>query len=301
MFFRSGTEKGKRNSGRSGGSTQAQLKELRAKARRRLVGALALVLAAVIVVPWLFDEPATETHDAPIVIPEAPAGLPADTDAADTNSPWQDISPADGPPPADGAASSSPDEAGHAPADTPESAAAPDQSEKSPASGDHPESAEPAPTDTDETAAPAAKPEPREDNKASKPEKPEADESAAKQSAADKQKSTPETVKRTDDGSVARALLEGKTPSGTQGAASSAAKGHFYLQVAAYSTEKDANQRRDRLHDAGVTDAYVEKGQSDGRTVYRLRVGPFGSHEAAQAAQARLRALGYENGLISGK
>ncbi|WP_323028754.1 SPOR domain-containing protein [Castellaniella defragrans] len=77
--------------------------------------------------------------------------------------------------------------------------------------------------------------------------------------------------------------------------------GRYYLQVAAYTTEQDAQARRDSLRQAGVTDAYVERGQSNGRTVYRLRVGPFGSHEAAQAAQARLRALGYQNGLISGK
>jgi DedD protein len=69
--------------------------------------------------------------------------------------------------------------------------------------------------------------------------------------------------------------------------------------VAAYTTEKDAQSRRGSLRQAGVTDANVEKGQSAGRTVYRLRVGPFESHEAAQAAQARLRALGYQNGLIS--
>ncbi|KAB0597120.1 SPOR domain-containing protein, partial [Castellaniella defragrans] len=106
---------------------------------------------------------------------------------------------------------------------------------------------------------------------------------------------------RTDDGSVALALLAGKTPSAARSEAKPAAGGRYYLQVAAYTTEQDAQARRDSLRQAGVSDAYVERGQSNGRTVYRLRVGPFGSHEAAQAAQARLRALGYQNGLISGK
>ncbi len=106
---------------------------------------------------------------------------------------------------------------------------------------------------------------------------------------------------RTDDGSVALALLEGRTPTTPPVAPkSSGNQGHFYLQVAAYSAEPDAQKRRDSLRQAGVTDAYVERGQSSGRTVYRLRVGPFGSHEAAQAAQARLRALGYQNSLIAG-
>jgi DedD protein len=59
--------------------------------------------------------------------------------------------------------------------------------------------------------------------------------------------------------------------------------------------------RRDRLVAAGVTNAYIETATSSGKATYRLRVGPFPTREAAQAAQARLRALGYDNGFISTK
>ena len=76
---------------------------------------------------------------------------------------------------------------------------------------------------------------------------------------------------------------------------------HQHVRVAVIGTGFGGLGAAVRLRQAGVTDAYVESGQSNGRTVYRLRVGPFSSHEAAQAAQARLRALGYQNGLISGK
>jgi DedD protein len=106
------------------------------------------------------------------------------------------------------------------------------------------------------------------------------------------------TAERTDDGSVAIALLEGRTPSQPAKAAS---KGNFTLQIAAYTSDKDAQTRRERLVAAGVTNAYVENAVSGGKTTYRLRVGPFPSREAAQAAQARLRALGYDNGFISTK
>jgi DedD protein len=57
--------------------------------------------------------------------------------------------------------------------------------------------------------------------------------------------------------------------------------------------------RRDKLVAAGVTNTYVEQASSGGKATYRLRVGPFPTRDAAQAAQARLRALGYDNGFIS--
>ena len=79
MFFRKGTETGQRTPARSAG-TEAQLRELRVKARRRLIGALALVLAAFIVVPWLFDEPVSDDAHAPIVVPAPVAGLPPAAD-----------------------------------------------------------------------------------------------------------------------------------------------------------------------------------------------------------------------------
>lgn len=78
-----------------------------------------------------------------------------------------------------------------------------------------------------------------------------------------------------------------------------AANGNFVLQVASYTTQADAQARRGKLHQAGVTNAFVEQASINGKQQYRLRVGPFPSREAAQAAQARLRTLGYDNGFIA--
>lgn len=295
MFFRHGTSTGKRVSARSGGTSEAQLKELRSKARRRLIGALALVLAAFIVVPWLFEKPASEDSHAPVVVPAAPAGLPAATEPSQTQ--------------ADGAATAAPpaNPAGGtvaqngaqapAPADLGVTGQPPVQQPVSPASSVVAQAAPAAtgavsqPGSTTSAARPPARPEPPP-----APTKPAAD-------AGKPQKSAKPPVERTDDGSVALALLAGKSPSSARSAAPAAAPqaGRYFLQVAAYTTEQDAQRRRDSLRQSGVTDAYVEQGQSGGRTVYRLRVGPFSSHEAAQAAQTRLRALGYQNGLISDK
>jgi DedD protein len=280
MFFRKGTETGQRAPARSS-ATEAQLRELRVKARRRLIGALALVLAAFIIVPWLFDEPVTDDAHAPIVVPAPVAGLPPVTEpvvppsdaasgVAQTDTPADTTLAASTAEPAEPAQPASPAQP-PVPAAAPQSAPAPAEPVRNPPEPAH-----------EKPAVPASKP-------------------ADARPGTEKPAPTRSPAERTDDGSVALALLAGKTPSAARAESKPASEGHYYLQVAAYTTEQDANARRDSLRQAGVTDAYVERGQSNGRTVYRLRVGPFGSHEAAQAAQTRLRALGYQNGLISGK
>lgn len=275
MFSRSGSAPEKRATTRSGGPTQAQLTELRIRARRRLIGALVLVLAAVIIVPWLFQEPVTEQARAPLVVPAAPDGLapagPDDTTMAAAGF----AESASG---ADTAGVQTPDQAS---ADSRPVEPAPDASLA--AAEDMPpgESATPRPqAQSAGQSGPPASPAPS--------------------SAGQATTGSGQADRRTDDGSLALALLEGKIPgpAGTAPAAKSPA-GKFVLQAAAYTTEQDALARRDSLRQSGISDAYIEQGQSGGRTVYRLRVGPFGSHQAALAAQTRLRALGYENSLIT--
>lgn len=113
------------------------------------------------------------------------------------------------------------------------------------------------------------------------------------------------TNKRTDDGSKALAILEGKTaqPSTNTPAPVSAASssGEFSLQVASYSSSNDARSQRDRLRSSGVSNAYVQSATVSGNQVFRLRVGPFSSKEAAQAAQTRLRALNFSDSFVTGR
>src|SRR5699024_1362605 len=124
------------------------------------------------------------------------------------------------------------------------------------------------------------------------PEKPEPDASSDDSSAAQDS--------RTDDGSVAIALLEGRSPSASDDKPA-ADTGNFVLQIAAYTSSDDANSRRDKRQAEGVSNAFVEEANPGGKSTWRLRVGPFPTREAAQAAQTRLRALGYENSFISSK
>ena len=70
------------------------------------------------------------------------------------------------------------------------------------------------------------------------------------------------------------------------------------MQVAAYTTSDDAQSRRSKLHQAGVTNAFVEQANIGGKQQYRLRVGPF-PRARRRRRQARLRTLGYDNGFIA--
>ncbi len=253
---------GRRSSSRT--SSEAQAAELRVRARRRLIGALVLVLTAVIFVPMLFDAPPQEELPSPVVLPDAIPPLPAEPQVA--------LAPEPAQPSSGGSIDASSNEAGAIGADgsatEPETVVVPD---------------------TRPPAEPPAKPEPAEPQPepAPQPEKPAP-------------KPAPSSG-RTDDGSVALALLEGRQPAQAAAPARPQSAGSFVLQVAAYTTQADAQSRREKLAAAGVTNAYVEDAIANGKTAYRLRVGPFPTREAAEAAQARLRQLGYNNGLIFNK
>ncbi|EHK63418.1 SPOR domain-containing protein [Achromobacter arsenitoxydans] len=235
--------------------SEVQAAELRGRARRRLAGAVALVLAAVIVLPMVLDsQPAPVADNIPIKVPERSTPFQPQISEPQAAAPA-----APEPAPADPAAVPTPPAVTSVP---PPVAAAP-------------------------AAPPAAQP--------ATPPKPE-----AKPKPEPKPATPPKPDTRSDDGARALALLEGRSaPAATPAPKPAASKGNFVLQIAAYSTSEDAQSRRGKLHQAGVTNAFVEQVSKDGKQQYRLRVGPFPSREAAQAAQARLRTLGYDNGFIA--
>lgn len=281
LFSRKKSDQATRSTSRSATSSEAQAAELRGRARRRLIGALILVLAAVIVVPMMFDDDiSSQQPDTLVVLPSIVPPV-TEPDLATVTEPEYSVEQ----PVLSGedAMTMAQDEGVVSAGDV-----AALQPDTDPIGVSEP--AEPTP------AAPTAQtPEPSE------PQRPEPA-TPRPEPAASTAKPTPEPApasgdQRTDDGSVALALLEGRTPPSAP-AATPAQQGNFILQVAAYSTEADAQARRSSLAEAGVTNAYVEKGVSNDRTTYRLRVGSFPTRDAAQAAQARLRALGYDNSLL---
>ncbi|KVW48664.1 SPOR domain-containing protein [Burkholderia ubonensis] len=224
------------------------------RARRRLVGAIALVVAAVIVLPMVLDShPKPVTDDIAIDIPNRPAHHAApsrDEDASDVQAGVAH----DEPPASDTAAAAI--AAAPAPAatevakDAAKPAAKPDTA-----------------TTTATTASIAPKPAPAAPAQPAKPAKPAAP------------KPAPAAVANADDGGDAA------TPSSPAGA-------RFAVQLGAFKDDATARSWATKLKSAGVP-AYVEHHkQADGSTATLLRAGPFADRAAASAAIAKVREAG---------
>lgn len=90
------------------------------------------------------------------------------------------------------------------------------------------------------------------------------------------------------------AILNGQPPKST--AAGSEAFS-FYVQAGAYARTEDAEAQRAKLAMLGVTARVMEREQS-GRTVYRVRVGPFDARDEAESMQTRLAGSSIESNLV---
>ena len=69
------------------------------------------------------------------------------------------------------------------------------------------------------------------------------------------------------------------------------------MQLAAFSDDKGANALAGRLKRAGYT-AYTEPVKSTKGTLYRVRVGPYASKDAATAAREKLKGEG-QDGIVA--
>ncbi|MGB4193427.1 SPOR domain-containing protein [Limnohabitans sp. Hippo3] len=71
----------------------------------------------------------------------------------------------------------------------------------------------------------------------------------------------------------------------------------YVIQVGAYRTSSDADAQKAKLALMGL-DAKVSERDQAGRTVYRVRLGPFADKAAAERIRARLEGSGIENTLV---
>jgi DedD protein len=69
--------------------------------------------------------------------------------------------------------------------------------------------------------------------------------------------------------------------------------GSFVVQVAAFTDRYGALSLARKLKGAGFP-GYVEAAATGKGEVHRVRVGPYASREAADAARAKLKAAGYD-------
>lgn len=73
--------------------------------------------------------------------------------------------------------------------------------------------------------------------------------------------------------------------------------GTFSVQLAAFADDKGANALANRLKKAGHP-AYTEPYSTSRGTLWRVRVGPYSTREAAESARTKLKADG-QNGIIA--
>jgi cell division protein FtsN len=71
----------------------------------------------------------------------------------------------------------------------------------------------------------------------------------------------------------------------------------YFVQAGAYGRPEDAEQQRAKLAMMGIETRVTEREQG-GRTVYRVRVGPFDRRDQADTTRQRLEAAAIEAALV---
>lgn len=290
-------KRGSRRSGRTGTRTAGggeyseheQLDPLlpeKQRARRRLVGALALVLAAVIILPMvLAPEPKPAADDIAIQIPGKDANSPpvrVKPQAAAT--PQADASLDKGEEAVDSSTLAGANAAKPAPAPT----AVPPAAAVAPA---------PAPSAVPEPQVAQAKPDAKPDVK--KPEQHADTKPAAKPDSHDTAKAQ---AKPQPNNNVADPIAQfaqnnttaksAKPADNHDNAQKPAASGGKYLvRIGAFSTQDRAQSWLVKLKLVNVP-SYMVKSTVDGRELYLLRAGPFPDRTSAEAAGKKIRDAG---------
>jgi len=253
------------------------------RARRRLVGAIALALAAIIGIPMLLDsEPKPLSGDIAIQIPSkekaAPLPVPAapaPVDAADTLDKREEIVTAPSKP------------------EAPRKVSKYDTELRD----------EPAPAKVEPKPEPKPKPEAKV-AKADKPEKPVKADKPKPARPEEKRDGHPLAVK-SDEQSRALAILEDKEdkaakPAKVERDLADNGSQRFVLQVVALASQDKVTELQARLAGAGLR-SYTEKSTSaSGAQVIRVRVGPFGKDDA-ERTRAKLSAMGLPGTMVPTK
>ena len=236
------------------------------RARRRLVGAAAMVLAAIIGLPMLLEsEPQPLAEDIQINIPSLDKSATDSAVAASEQAPA--VMPVAG------------DEASAAQGSTDRTAAASDATSTSTPSVTETPSASAATTEKSKKPAVSA----------SAPAEPKAQ--AASQ---------PKSSTESERAAQVRALLDGKSASAAKASSEPASAQtkpeKFVLQVAALSSADKAKELQQKLSKAGIS-SYTEKVKVSGSEQIRVRVGPFASREEADKVRGKLSGMGL-NGMV---
>ena len=287
---------GRKSSGKNAAAAEAETVDaMRRRARHRLIGAVVLVLAAVIGFPLVFDtQPRPVAVNAPIIIPDrneaAPLAPPAAASRGEVVT---------------GASLDSREQvvpAGEAPATKPV-----EQAPEKPAAKPAEKTADTArpsapvttPTATDDAAAARAERDAAQAREAEQARK-EREAKAAEQAKARAERDAEQAArKKAEDAARAKALLEGRNPDKAAAkaaqqahtAAAAAGGGRFVVQIGAYAESSGVSTARQKAQGAGVSTFTQDVNTKAGKRT-RVRAGPFASREAAEQAAAKLKRAG---------
>lgn len=247
------------------------------RARRRLIGAIALVLAAIIGLPMVLDsEPKPLADDITVQIPSKDkpshshnihqSALPAVADATSLDAKEEVIDPAP-------AAQSDTKKTSHPPvvAVVPANGTGIDKSKEN------------KPKET------VKKPEPP---KAAIIEKPPSHSSVHSN---ETKVSPSKLTEKPDDSGRAIALLEGKAESKAE--AEKKQSSRFVIQVAALATQEKVNELQTKLKDAGIK-SYTQKVATEAGERIRIRVGPFSNKDEADKVRAKIIKIGLSGTIV---
>lgn len=255
---------------------------LRTRAKRRLVGALVLVIAAVVGFPLLFDtQPRSSMIDVPIEIPDknkvkplvvapaSPASAPKLDPSASLGSKEEIVSSTP--------SANSPTE----PKPTLPSANTAQLASKTVAPATSTAVATDKPTQDKAAADKAAT------------AKANAEKAAAEKGAADKAAAAKaQESKAAAEAAKAKALLEGKAPPAAAAAvaASAANAERFIVQFGSFADVNKAREARQKVEKAGLK-TYAQIAETPEGKRYRVRVGPFATRADAEKAAAKIKTL----------
>ncbi|WP_263772384.1 SPOR domain-containing protein [Propionivibrio soli] len=254
-------------------SSDANL-QLKKRARRRLVGAVAFAGLAAVILPMVMDEePKQQVQDVQIRIPERDKAPPFNPSA------------------------SKPEQAAHTRTDNEASGTAKDSGSEA-HSGKTADVATPKP--------PVRPPEKTIEKPAEKvTEKPapkpaeKTPEKTVKSAEKPAEKPTEKPTKASEsEAQRAAAILAGKSPEAAS-AASAGGSGQFVILIGAFSNQANVKQLQTKISELGVK-VYTEPLDTPEGRKTRVRAGPFPNRDAADKALSRMKKIGV-NGVIAAK
>jgi DedD protein len=270
--------RGKRKTGKERSKAPDPVLPEKKRARRRLVGAIALVLAAVVGLPMILDsEPKPVTDDIAIDIPSKDKRTQGG--AVRTTPPVANVAKAPG------SSGLDKDEEVIDPATLPPPV---DTGPSTAARSEMPQLVKPEPR-----LRPDAKVEPKAESPRPAKLEPKAEPKAERKTELAHVK--PEKV---DEASRAKAILEGRPePKVEAKAEAKKDSGRFVVQVAALATQDKVDELQDKLKSAGIA-SFTQKVSTEGGSRTRIRVGPFSSKEEADRVRAKLSKIGLAGTLV---